>query len=144
MDEVWVLMVYCITARKLLQMQIPVPAKAPTKSARDDAGMENATTVIIPVGAFTSAIERKVADALADAAANGCSIVISLQWTTRCSWDALCELSAALQGRYRDVRVTFTRVAPTRRALLAEVGLDNHWVVDQSVPRASERVLISA
>lgn len=99
---------------------------------RDDAGMENATTVIIPVGEFTTASAQRVADSLADPAARGGSIVISLQWTTRWSWDALCELSAALHGRYRDARVSFTRVAPARRALLWEVGLGSHGIVDDA------------
>jgi hypothetical protein len=106
--------------------------------------MENATTVILPVGDFTSAIARKVATSLADAAAKGRSIVISLQWTARWSWDALCELADALRGRYRDVRVCFTRVPPTGRALLREVGLDSHWIVAEPSLVSAQRVLISA
>ena len=124
-------------------MRFPGQAKALAKSARDDAGMENATTVICPVGDFTTAIARKVADSLGDAAARGRSIVISLQWTARCSWDALCELAASLQGRYRDVRVCFTSVAPTRRALLREVGLGSRWILDEP-PLGGQRVMISA
>jgi hypothetical protein len=124
-------------------MRIPAQAKALAKSARDDADMKNATTVIIPVGDFTTVIARKLADSLGEAAARGRSIVISLQWTARWSWDALCELAASLHGRYRDVLVCFTSVAPARRALLREVGLGSR-IVDEPLPGSSQRVLISA
>ena len=99
-------------------------------------------TIIFPVGDFTSAIMRKVADSLREAAARGRTIVISLQWTARWSWDALCELSASLHSRYREVRVCFTGVPPARRALLREVGLDG-WMVDEPLPGA-QQVLIAA
>ena len=105
--------------------------------------MENATTVILPVGDFTSAIARKVSDLLSDAAAHGRTIVISLQWTARWSWDALCELAESLRGRHRDARVCFTRVPPTRRALLREVGLGSTWIVDEPLLGSAQRVLIS-
>jgi hypothetical protein len=105
--------------------------------------MENATTVIFPVGDFTSAIMRKVADSLREAAARGSSIVISLQWTARWSWDALCELSESLHGRYREVRVCFTGVPPARCALLREVGLGG-WLVDEPLPGCAQQVLIAA
>jgi hypothetical protein len=111
---------------------------------RDDAAMENATTIILPVGDFTSAVARKVADSLGDAAARGRAIVINLQWTARWSWDALCELAESLQGRYRDARVSFTCVPPARRALLREVGLGSNWIVDEPMLGTAQRVLISA
>ena len=106
--------------------------------------MENATTVILPVGDFTPAMARKVADALGEAAAHGPSIVISLQWTTRCFWEALCELAEALRGRYRDVRVDFTNVPPTRRALLRELGLERACVVESTLPKSARRILVWA
>jgi hypothetical protein len=106
--------------------------------------MENATTVILPVGDFTSAIARKVSDSLGNAAASGRTIVISLQWTARWSWDALCELAESLHGRYRDARVCFTSVLPTGRALLREVGLDGTWIVDAPPLVSAQLVLISA
>jgi hypothetical protein len=106
--------------------------------------MENATTVILPVGDFTSAIARKVAALLGDAAARGRTIVISLQWTVRWSWGALCELAESLRGRYRDARVCFTCVPPTGRALLREVGLGSNWIVEQPSLASAQRVLISA
>jgi hypothetical protein len=106
--------------------------------------MENALTVILPVGDFTAAIARKVATSLGDAAARDSTIVISLQWTARWSWDALCELAESLHGRYRDVRVCFTQVPPTGRALLREVGLDSNWIVAEPALASAQRVLISA
>jgi hypothetical protein len=106
--------------------------------------MENATTVILPVGDFTSVIARKIADSLDDAAARGRTIVISLQWTAGLCWDALCELAESLRGRYRDVHVSFTRVPPSRRALLREVGLDSDWIDEDAPVIAARRVLISA
>jgi hypothetical protein len=106
--------------------------------------MENATTLILPVGDFTSAIARKVAASLGDAAASGRAIVISLQLTARWSWDALCELAESLHGRYRDVRVCFTQVPPTGRALLREVGLGSNWIVAEPSLVSARRVLISA
>ena len=106
--------------------------------------MENATTVILPVGDFTSAIARKVSDSLGNAAARGRTIVISLQWTARWSWDALCELAESLHGRYRDARVCFTSVPPTGRALLRDVGLDGTWIVDAPALISAQRILISA
>jgi len=114
------------------------------KYPRDDAGMENATTIILPVGDFTSAIARKVATSLGDAAARGRTIVISLQWTARWSWDALCELAESLRGRYRDVHVCFTNVPPTGRALLNEVGLGSKWIVTEPALASVQRVVISA
>ncbi len=111
---------------------------------RDDAAMENATTVILPVGDFTAAIARKLADSLDDAAARGRTIVISLQWIARWSWGALCELADSLHGRYRDVRICFTRVAPTGRALLHEVGLGSGWIVEEPPLASAQRVLIAA
>jgi hypothetical protein len=110
----------------------------------DDAVMENATTVIFPVGDFTSAIMRKVADSLGEASARGRTIVISLQWTARWSWDALCQLAESLHGRYRDVRVCFTGVPPARLALLREVGLSDGWIVDEPLPGSAQEVLIGA
>jgi hypothetical protein len=104
--------------------------------------MENATTVILPVGEFTSVIARKVSDSLGDAAAHGRTIVISLQWTARWSWGALCELAESLRGRYRDARVSFTRVAPNQRALLREVGLGSGWIVEEPLLASAQRVLI--
>jgi hypothetical protein len=106
--------------------------------------MESPMTIIFPVGDFTAAIARKVATSLADAAARGRAIVISLRWTRSYSWNALCELAASLRGRYRDVRVSFTGVAPTRRALLREVGIDNRWIVNEPLPESAQRVLITA
>jgi hypothetical protein len=144
MDEVSVFMVYSITGLELQRMQFPGGAKRVLKSACDDPYMENATTVIFPIGDFTAAIARKVAISLADAAAHGRAIVISLRWTRSYSWNALCELAASLRGRYRDVRVSFTSVAPTRRALLREVGIDNSWIFDEPLPDSAQRVLISA
>jgi hypothetical protein len=104
---------------------------------------ENATTVIFPVGDFTSAIMRKVTDSLSEAAARGRTIVISLQWTARWAWGALCELAESLHGRYRDARVCFTGVPPARRALLREVGLAA-WLVDEPLPGCAQQVLIAA
>jgi hypothetical protein len=104
--------------------------------------MENATTLIIPVGDFTAAVARKVADSLDDAAARGRTIVISLQWTARWSWDALCELAESLRGRYRGAHVSFTRVTPSGRALLSEVGLDGAWITNDAPRPAAHRVLI--
>ena len=106
--------------------------------------MKNATIVILPVGDFTSAVARKVTDALRTAAASGRSIVISLQWTARWSWDALCALAESLQGRHRDARVHFTRVTPTGRALLHEVGLGDAWIIDEPALVSTQRVVISA
>lgn len=106
--------------------------------------MKNATTLILPVGDFTSAIARMVAEVLADAAACGRTIVISLKWTSRWSWDALCELEQSLHGRYRDVRVSFTGVSPAHRALLREVGLGGDWIVDEAAVASARRVLIAA
>jgi hypothetical protein len=106
--------------------------------------MENPTTVILPVGDFTTAMARKITGALGEAAANGRTIVISLEWTTRCFWEALCELAEALQGPYRDVRVGFTSVLPARRALLRELGLEPVCVVESALPAAARRVLVWA
>jgi hypothetical protein len=106
--------------------------------------MDNATTLILPVGDFTSAVASKVAEALGEAAARGRTIVISLQWTRRCSWGALCELAESLDGRYRDARVSFTRVAPALRALLREAGLSAAPIVDAPLPGRAHMVLISA
>jgi hypothetical protein len=106
--------------------------------------MENATTIILPVGDFTSAIARKVATSLGDAAAHGRTIVISLQWTARWSWGALCELADSLHGRYREARVCFTDVPPTGRALLREVGLGSNWIVAEPALASAQRVMISA
>jgi hypothetical protein len=106
--------------------------------------MKNATTVILPVGNFTSAVARKVSDSLGDAAARGRTIVISLQWTARWSWDALCQLADSLRGRHRYARVCFTQVPPTRRALLGEVGLGDAWIIDAPSLVAAQRVLVSA
>jgi hypothetical protein len=106
--------------------------------------MDNPTTLILPVGDFTSAIAGKVADALGEAAARGRTIVISLQWTKRCSWGALCELAESLEGRYRHVRVSFTRVAPALRALLYEAGLGTAAIVDGPLPGRPHMVLITA
>jgi hypothetical protein len=108
-------------------------------------GMDNdATTLILPVGDFTSAIAAKVADALGDAAARGRTIVISLQWTKRCSWGALCELAESLEGRYRHVRVSFTRVAPALRGVLLEAGLGGRAILNDLVPARAHTILISA
>jgi len=106
--------------------------------------MENVTTIILPVGDFTSAVARKVTDSLGDAAGRGRTIVINLQWTARWSWGALCELAESLRGRYRDARVSFTCVPPARRALLREVGLGNNWAADEPQLGPAQRVLISA
>jgi hypothetical protein len=106
--------------------------------------MENATTIIIPVGDFTAAIARRVADSLDDAAADGRSIVISLQWTARWSWDALCQLAESLRGRFRAARVSFTRATPAGRALLGEVGIGSTWFTDESPSLSAQRVLIMA
>ncbi len=106
--------------------------------------MKNATTVIFPVGDFTSAIMRKVADSLGEASSRGRTIVISLQWTARWSWDALCQLSESLHGRYRNARVCFTGVPPARRALLREVGLSGAWIADEPLPGSAQQVLIAA
>jgi hypothetical protein len=106
--------------------------------------MDNPTTLILPVGDFTSAIAGKVADALGEAAARGRTIVISLQWTKRCSWGALCELAESLEGRYRHVRVSFTRVAPALRALMREAGLGAAAIVDDPLPGRAHMVLITA
>jgi hypothetical protein len=106
--------------------------------------MKNATIVILPVGDFTSAVARKVTDALCTAAASGRRIVISLQWTARWSWDALCALAESLQERPGNARVYFTRVPPTGRALLHEVGLGDAWIVDEPALASTQRVLISA
>jgi hypothetical protein len=111
---------------------------------RDDAGMKNATTLIFPVGDFTSAIMRKVAESIGEASARGGTIVISLQWTARWSWDALCQLAESLHGRYRDARVCFTGVPPARLALLREVGLSGEWIVDEPLPGSAQEVLIAA
>src|ERR1700679_3627763 len=106
--------------------------------------MQNATTVIFPVGDFTAAIMRKVVDSLGEASARGRTIVISLQWTARWSWDALCQLSESLHGRYRDARVCFTGVPPAKRALLREVGLSAEWIVEEPLPGCTHQVLIAA
>jgi anti-anti-sigma regulatory factor len=106
--------------------------------------MRNATTVILPVGDLTSALAQKVSDSLGAADARDRTIVISLQWTARWSWDALCQLAAFLHARRRDTRVSFTRVAPAQRALLREVGLDDAWFADASPLVAAQRVLVSA
>ena len=105
--------------------------------------MENATTVIVPVGDFTSAIMRKVVESFGEASAHGRAIVISLQWTARWSWDALCQLAESLHGRYRNARVCFTGVPPARLALLREVGLNAEWSVDEPLPGAARQVLIA-
>ena len=97
--------------------------------------MENATTVIFPVGDFTAAIARQVADSLDDAARQGRTIIISLQWTARWSWDALCSLAESLNGRYRHVQVAFAGVTPAGRALLHEVGIEAG--IDATVPPTS-------
>jgi len=105
--------------------------------------MENATTVILPVGDFTWDILGKVSAVLDAAAARRSSIVISLQWTARWSWGALCQLAESLSGRYRDARVCFTCVTPAQRALFGEVGLGGNWIVEQAPP-AARRILIAA
>jgi hypothetical protein len=106
--------------------------------------MENATTVIFPVGDFTAAIARQVADSLDDAAAHGRSIVISLQWTARWSWDALCDLAESLQGRFRAAQISFTQATPAGRALLGEVGIGSGWFTNEPPALAAQRILISA
>jgi hypothetical protein len=106
--------------------------------------MENATTVIFPVGDFTAAIARQVADSLDDAAAHGRSIVISLQWTARWSWDALCDLAESLQGRFRATHISFAQATPAGRSLLGEVGIGSAWFIDEAPTAATRRILISA
>jgi hypothetical protein len=106
--------------------------------------MENATTVIFPVGDFTAALARQVADSLDDAAAHGRSIVISLQWTARWSWGALCDLAESLHGRFRAAQISFTQVTPAGRALLGEVGIGNGWFIDAAPALGARRVLIMA
>jgi hypothetical protein len=122
----------------------PGRAKAGAKSARDDAGMKNALTVIVPIGDFTATLARMVTKVLDEAALGGRTIVISLQWTARWSWDALCDLEQSLRVRYRDVRVRFTAVSPTHRALLREVGLGREWIVEEVPAGRTRRVLLAA
>jgi hypothetical protein len=106
--------------------------------------MESATIVILPVGDFTAAMARQITDALGEAAATGRAIVISMEWTTRCFWDALCELVAALRGPYRDVTVGFASVPPARRALLRELGLEPVCVAEGTLPATTRRILVWA
>jgi anti-anti-sigma regulatory factor len=106
--------------------------------------MQNTLTVIVPIGDFTTTLARMVAEVLEDAAQRARTIVISLQWTARWSWDALCELEQTLRVRYRDVRVCFTAVSPAHRALMHEVGLGCEWIVDELPPGRARRVLLAA
>lgn len=106
--------------------------------------MKNAMTVIVPIGDFTGTLARMVAEVLDEAALRSRTIVISLQWTARWSWDALCELEQWLHVRYRDVRVRFTAVSPAHRALLREVGLGGEWIVDAVPAGRARRVLLAA
>ena len=106
--------------------------------------MENATIVILPVGDFTTAMARKLTATLGEAAAEGRAIVISLEWTTRCFWEALCDLVEALRGPYRNVAVGFTSLPPARRALLRELGLEPVCLSEAALPATARRVLVWA
>lgn len=106
--------------------------------------MQNTLTVIVPIGDFTTTLARMVAEVLDEAAQRSRTIVISLQWTARWSWAALCELEQSLRVGYRDVRVCFTAVSPAHRALMREVGLGGEWIVDEVPSGRARRVLLAA
>ncbi len=100
------------------------------------------TTMIVPVGALTPELSRRVCE-VATERAKQCDVIISMQSTERCSWSALCELADVIQATLTPHRIRLTRALPQTRALLHELGLENARFVHEPIGTVGRSIVIA-
>lgn len=99
-------------------------------------------TMIVPVGAFTPDLSRRVREA-AFRTAQQREVVISLQSIRSCAWGALNELAESLHEAATPYPIRLTRVVPRTRALLHELGIENGWFIRDGDFRAAANIVIA-
>jgi anti-anti-sigma regulatory factor len=100
------------------------------------------TTMIVPVGALTPELTRRIREAATERAQQS-EVIISMQSTERCSWSGLCELADFLAATLTPYRIRLTRALPQTRALLHELGLENARFANEPIGPVGRSIVIA-